>query len=123
MEEHKDMTESLKDLVEHIAEIEAKLSERQEAEKRVNEGIGVFSGALDELINISGNMEDKESLRIVLNCLILKIAELNFRYHHYPITFIEEVSKAMRNFTDSKLVKIDRKNLPKDEEHGEDDQI
>ena len=121
MEEHKDMTESLKDLVEHIAEIEAKLSERQEAEKRVNEGIGVFSGALDELINISGNMEDKESLRIVLNCLILKIAELNFRYH--PITFIEEVSKAMRNFTDSKLVKIDRKNLPKDEEHGEDDQI
>lgn len=110
-EEQEPREKSFKELFEHFISLEETIKEKEEEQKRMEEGMLKFSDSLDELINISGDLNNSENRRIVVNTLVKKIAEMNFKYVDYPINFVEIVKTNLLNYLDLNLKKIDRSSM------------
>lgn len=112
--ENEDMQKGFDDLMEGFSSMHDKITELQEEKKRLEHGVEKFSDSLDEIINISGDMNDEVNLKIVISTLILKLCQINWKYIQNPIHFIYQVNNAMKEHLDNEMSKIDRTVLKKE---------
>ncbi len=84
--------EFLKKSQTHFEEITALIEKEEENRVIIKDGIDNFSESLEELINISGDINDNVNLTIIINSLSSKLFDLIIKHSGNPLLYIEKIT-------------------------------
>lgn len=111
--------EGIKEIINHLSSMENKIDEKVAKEKLLLQKSEEFEDSLEELINMSGDISNKDNLRVILNALLNKLCELSFKHILHSIHFINGTAEYIENYFDHHLAKLAR-DWPKEEKSDED---
>lgn len=88
--------EFLKKSREHLEEITALMEKDAKEKVIIKDGIDKFSDSLEELINVSGDINDQVNLNIILNALSNKLFTLIIKETGHPMLYIEKITSSWK---------------------------